>query len=76
MRPFVLSLLVSAFLPGLASAFVLLPSMASSSTTISRLAMTSNDFETPDMSDVGFVLLAGGTGSRMKANMRESNPCG
>jgi peptidoglycan biosynthesis protein MviN/MurJ (putative lipid II flippase) len=25
---------------------------------------------TPDMDDVGFVVLAGGTGSRMKANMR------
>jgi len=28
-----------------------------------------SDFVTPDMGDVGFVLLAGGTGSRMKANM-------
>jgi hypothetical protein len=31
----------------------------------------SDVFDTPDMGDVGFVLLAGGTGSRMKANMRE-----
>lgn len=29
------------------------------------------DFVTPDMGDVGFVLLAGGTGSRMKASMRK-----
>lgn len=28
-----------------------------------------SDFVTPDMGDVGFVLLAGGTGSRMKASM-------
>lgn len=27
------------------------------------------EFTTPEMGDVGFVLLAGGTGSRMKANM-------
>jgi hypothetical protein len=33
--------------------------------------MLMDDFGTPDMADVGFVLLAGGTGSRMKANMRE-----
>ena len=30
-----------------------------------------SDFITPDMGDVGFVLLAGGTGSRMKAGMRK-----
>ena len=29
------------------------------------------DFSTPNMGDVGFVLLAGGTGSRMKASMRK-----
>jgi len=28
-----------------------------------------SEFSTPDMGDVGFVLLAGGTGSRMKASM-------
>lgn len=33
--------------------------------------MLVDTFDTPDMADVGFVLLAGGTGSRMKANMRE-----
>jgi hypothetical protein len=40
-----------------------------------RLAITGGGTEgtttTPDMGDVGFVLLAGGTGSRMKATMRE-----
>ena len=36
-----------------------------------RAATGDGDFVTPDMGDVGFVLLAGGTGSRMKASMRE-----
>lgn len=35
----------------------------------------SEDGTTPDMGDVGFVVLAGGTGSRMKAGMRELGRC-
>lgn len=41
---------------------------------INRITLNSNvdgkaEFDTPDFGDVGFVLLAGGTGSRMKASM-------
>jgi 2-C-methyl-D-erythritol 4-phosphate cytidylyltransferase len=35
----------------------------------SRLGAASSDDDTPDMGNIGFVLLAGGTGSRMKASM-------
>ena len=35
----------------------------------SRIAVSSSDEDTPDMGNLGFVLLAGGTGSRMKASM-------
>lgn len=35
----------------------------------SSLGMSDGEAEAIDMSDVGFILLAGGTGSRMKANM-------
>ena len=43
------------------------------STTYLYAASSSDDdgFVTPNMDDVGFVVLAGGTGSRMKANMRK-----
>ena len=34
-------------------------------------ATDEGEFSTPEMGDVGFVLLAGGTGSRMKASMRK-----
>lgn len=34
-----------------------------------RAANDEGEFSTPEMGDVGFVLLAGGTGSRMKASM-------
>ena len=34
-------------------------------------ANNEGEFSTPEMGDVGFVLLAGGTGSRMKASMRK-----
>lgn len=52
------------------SAFV----ATSSSDRINSIKLMSNiddksEFDTPDMGDVGFVLLAGGTGSRMKASM-------
>mmetsp|Transcript_32013 Transcript_32013/g.35861 ORF Transcript_32013/g.35861 Transcript_32013/m.35861 type:complete len:310 (-) Transcript_32013:48-977(-) len=53
------------------SAFV--PKQHSSSCRNIRTELKSNngqsDCITPDMGDVGFVLLAGGTGSRMKASM-------
>ena len=59
-----------------ASAFVARPSSLHLSQTASlqfSLDASSSDDEssttTPDMGNVGFVLLAGGTGSRMKANM-------
>ena len=60
-----------------ASAFVARPSSLHLSQTASLQfsldASSSSDDEssssTPDMGNVGFVLLAGGTGSRMKANM-------
>lgn len=38
-------------------------------TSKSQLAASSGDESTPDMANIGFVLLAGGTGSRMKASM-------
>jgi hypothetical protein len=43
------------------------------SRTIVELHATNGDGDmiTPEMGDVGFVLLAGGTGSRMKASMRK-----
>lgn len=48
------------------ASFVLQPH----SRQISRLSASSDDVEKPvEMGNVGFVLLAGGTGSRMKANM-------
>mmetsp|Transcript_21887 Transcript_21887/g.51621 ORF Transcript_21887/g.51621 Transcript_21887/m.51621 type:complete len:137 (+) Transcript_21887:108-518(+) len=44
------------------------------SATATGLSAAASSAETPppppDMDDVGFVVLAGGTGSRMKANMR------
>ena len=56
----------------ISSAFV--AKQHSERTINTRLNSDSNgesDFSTPDMGDVGFVLLAGGTGSRMKAGMRK-----
>jgi len=52
-------------------AFCPYPSLKSSSTDFRKLATASyeGENEAPAMSDVGFVILAGGTGSRMKANM-------
>ena len=41
-------------------------------TKLDATSSSSDDgFVTPNMDDVGFVVLAGGTGSRMKANMRK-----
>ena len=36
-----------------------------------RAVNDEGELTTPEMGDVGFVLLAGGTGSRMKASMRK-----
>ncbi|KAG7366690.1 2-C-methyl-D-erythritol 4-phosphate cytidylyltransferase-domain containing protein [Nitzschia inconspicua] len=71
MRSNILSLLVSAWLSCHSSAFVPHPKKTTPCSTKinNKLAISADDFETPDMSDVGFVLLAGGTGSRMKATM-------
>jgi len=52
----------------LSSAFVAKQQTLSSVTKLSAINDEAS-FSTPDMGDVGFVLLAGGTGSRMKANM-------
>ena len=53
------------------TAFCLHPKKTSVSIDTRTLAVASSENEShaPDMSDVGFVILAGGTGSRMKANM-------
>jgi 2-C-methyl-D-erythritol 4-phosphate cytidylyltransferase len=54
------------------SAFVLRPSSlvhGQVAPSKSQIASGSSDDDTPEMSNVGFVLLAGGTGSRMKAGM-------
>ncbi|VEU40033.1 unnamed protein product [Pseudo-nitzschia multistriata] len=51
------------------SAFVCNPQRIASATTRLSAANGDVDFDTPEMGDVGFVLLAGGTGSRMKASM-------
>lgn len=55
-----------------ASAFVARPSslhLANVTPFKSQIDASSDDDSTPDMGNIGFVLLAGGTGSRMKANM-------
>eukprot|EP00533_Pseudo-nitzschia_delicatissima_P001409 CAMPEP_0116093638 /NCGR_PEP_ID=MMETSP0327-20121206/8704_1 /TAXON_ID=44447 /ORGANISM="Pseudo-nitzschia delicatissima, Strain B596" /LENGTH=299 /DNA_ID=CAMNT_0003585187 /DNA_START=42 /DNA_END=942 /DNA_ORIENTATION=+ len=59
--------LILAFNSGIASAFV----STNKPPSITKLSAANGDasFVTPDMVDVGFVLLAGGTGSRMKASM-------
>ena len=44
-------------------------SSATSSTLFAADESSTNGLADADLSDVGFVLLAGGTGSRMKANM-------
>jgi len=51
----------------IASAFV----STNKSPSVTKLSAANGDasFVTPEMGDVGFVLLAGGTGSRMKASM-------
>mmetsp|Transcript_24622 Transcript_24622/g.67976 ORF Transcript_24622/g.67976 Transcript_24622/m.67976 type:complete len:299 (+) Transcript_24622:143-1039(+) len=54
---------------GTSSAFVSNRQHIASVTTKLSGTNGDSDFVTPDMGDVGFVLLAGGTGSRMKANM-------
>jgi len=63
--------LVLTFQLCITSAFV--PKQHALSDRIVSIELKSNngesDFITPDMGDVGFVLLAGGTGSRMKASM-------
>ena len=61
--------LILAFNSISASAFV----STNQAPLITRLSAANGDadFATPDMGDVGFVLLAGGTGSRMKASMRK-----
>lgn len=46
-----------------------MPSSLSPSLVVLAAAAKDGDASAPDMSDVGFVVLAGGTGSRMKANM-------
>jgi 2-C-methyl-D-erythritol 4-phosphate cytidylyltransferase len=51
-----------------ASAFVTRPSIRTTPAT-TKIAAASDDNDTPEMGNVGFVLLAGGTGSRMKASM-------
>jgi len=58
---------ILAFGSSISSAFV----SNGHSSPITKLRASSDDgeFSTPDMADVGFVLLAGGTGSRMKASM-------
>jgi 2-C-methyl-D-erythritol 4-phosphate cytidylyltransferase len=66
--------LLSSFLVSLAvqsTAFCLFPKKTSVSIQPQALAADSSEGENkaPAMSDVGFVILAGGTGSRMKANM-------
>jgi hypothetical protein len=60
---------ILAFGSNIASAFV--SNAHSSPITQLRASSDDGEFGTPDMADVGFVLLAGGTGSRMKASMRK-----
>ena len=57
------------FSSSISSAF--LSSKKSFPITKLRATDAEGDLATPDMGDVGFVLLAGGTGSRMKASMRK-----
>jgi len=60
-------LLISVLNSSISSGFVL----NGHTSPITKLGATNDEglFNTPDMGDVGFVLLAGGTGSRMKASM-------
>ena len=68
-RVFLTSFLLSLAIQS--TAFCLHPKKTSVSSDTRTLAVASSENEShaPDMSDVGFVILAGGTGSRMKANM-------
>ena len=51
------------------------PSLHTGSAVIStsQVSSSADDESVPEMGNVGFVLLAGGTGSRMKASMPKQN---
>eukprot|EP00535_Pseudo-nitzschia_heimii_P001788 CAMPEP_0197174362 /NCGR_PEP_ID=MMETSP1423-20130617/918_1 /TAXON_ID=476441 /ORGANISM="Pseudo-nitzschia heimii, Strain UNC1101" /LENGTH=295 /DNA_ID=CAMNT_0042623285 /DNA_START=65 /DNA_END=952 /DNA_ORIENTATION=+ len=59
--------LILAFSTGISSAFLSNTRLLPNSKLLA--AIDEGELTTPEMGDVGFVLLAGGTGSRMKASM-------
>mmetsp|Transcript_67991 Transcript_67991/g.197037 ORF Transcript_67991/g.197037 Transcript_67991/m.197037 type:complete len:297 (+) Transcript_67991:96-986(+) len=62
-------ILASVLLSAVSQSWAFILRSPTSAIKSTSLRASSGEGNTPDMSDVGFVVLAGGTGSRMKANM-------